>query len=239
MNDDHSIDERPLYPCPAGDDRCPNLSEVQRLQEEVKELAALVRTDELTRLFNFRYFNQALSLEMERTRRSGQPTCLIMCDLDHFKSINDVHGHEVGNIVLSHVADLIRKTIRRLDIPCRYGGEEFTLILPDTTLEQGVRFANRLRKVMEKTPIQAGDVQLEIKASFGVDVYNRGDQIVEKEFVGIVDSLLYKAKQEGRNRVCHEPFATDKSSKVESAKVKSAKVENEDPVVKMKVSQSD
>ncbi|MCG8414368.1 MAG: GGDEF domain-containing protein, partial [Pseudomonadales bacterium] len=107
MNDHHPIDDVRTDPCPAGDDNCPNLSQVQKLREEIKQLAALVRTDELTGLFNFRYFTQALSLEMERTRRSGQPTCLIMCDLDHFKDINDLHGHEVGNVVLTHVAGLI------------------------------------------------------------------------------------------------------------------------------------
>jgi diguanylate cyclase (GGDEF)-like protein len=127
-----------------------------------------------------------------------------MLDLDHFKAINDVHGHEVGNVVLSHISDLIRKAIRRLDIPCRYGGEEFTLILPDTTLEQGIRFANRLRVIIENTPVQTLSMQLEIGASFGVDVYARGDQISEKEFVEKVDGFLYLAKQEGRNQVCHE-----------------------------------
>ncbi|PCJ24851.1 MAG: GGDEF domain-containing protein [SAR86 cluster bacterium] len=210
-----------VAPCPAGDDHCTNLSEVVRLQEEVKQLAALVRTDELTRLFNFRYFNQALSLEMERTRRSGQPTCLIMLDLDHFKSINDAYGHEVGNIVLSHIANLIRKTIRRLDIPCRYGGEEFTIILPDTTLKQGARFANRLRLIIENSPVKASDVLLGIEASFGVDIYCQGSQQTEKEFVEKVDSFLYLAKQEGRNRVCHVGFdkandATDTEKKKKS-----------------------
>ncbi|HIF86323.1 MAG TPA: GGDEF domain-containing protein [Gammaproteobacteria bacterium] len=204
MSDFHSTRDKSVRPCPAGDDECTNLSEVKRLQEEIRRLSALVRTDELTKLFNFRYFTLALSLEMERTRRSGQPTCLIMLDLDHFKAINDVHGHEVGNIALSHISDLIRKAIRRLDIPCRYGGEEFTLILPDTTLEQGIRFANRLRVIIENTPVQTLSMQLEIGASFGVDVYARGDQISEKEFVEKVDGFLYLAKQEGRNQVCHE-----------------------------------
>ena len=175
-------------------------------------LSALVRTDELTKLFNFRYFNLALSLEMERTRRSGQPTCLIMLDLDHFKSINDVHGHEVGNVVLSHISDLIRKAIRRLDIPCRYGGEEFTLILPDTTLKQGVRFANRLRVIIENTPVETLAMRLGIEASFGVDVYQHGDQITEKQFVEKVDAFLYLAKQEGRNQVRHEKLDKAKDS---------------------------
>lgn len=209
MSDKQANDHSTNKPCPAGDDNCPNLSEVARLQEEVQQLAAQVRTDELTRLFNFRHFNQALSLEMERSRRSGQSTCLIMLDLDHFKSINDAYGHESGNIVLRHVAGLVRKTIRRLDIPCRYGGEEFTIILPDTNLRQGVRFANRLRLIIKNSPIKIGDVLLSIEASFGVDVYNRGDRLSEKDFVGKVDALLYKAKQEGRNRVCHGKIEDD------------------------------
>lgn len=143
---------------------------------------------------------------MERTRRSGQSTCLIMCDLDHSKMVNDIHGHETGNMVLEHVAHLIRKTIRRLDIPCRYGGEEFTLILPDTTLEHGVRFANPLRVIIENSSIKTADSQLKIEASFGVDIYRRGDERTEKEFVEKVDALLYLAKQQGRNRVCHAGF---------------------------------
>lgn len=206
MNDHRSINEESELTCPAGDDNCPNIPEVIKLREEVKQLAALVRTDELTGLFNYRYFTQALSLEMERTRRSGQPTCLIMCDLDHFKDINDMHGHQVGNMVLSHVSSLIRKTIRRLDIPCRYGGEEFALILPDTTLRQGVRFANRLRLIVENSPLKSGDLLLGIEASFGVDVYMRGEEITEKGFVERVDGFLYSAKQNGRNQVCHAAF---------------------------------
>jgi len=209
MNDKQPIEDIQNDPCPAGDDNCPNLSEVERLREEVKQLSAMVRTDELTGLFNFRYFYQALGLEMERTRRSGQSVCLIMCDLDHFKDINDVHGHEVGNLVLSHVADLVRKTIRRLDIPCRYGGEEFVIILPDTTLRQGVRFANRLRLIIENSPVKSGNMMLGIQASFGVDIYKRSDHLTEREFVERVDAFLYQAKGEGRNRVCHAPYAKE------------------------------
>ncbi|MBQ15395.1 MAG: GGDEF domain-containing protein [Gammaproteobacteria bacterium] len=203
MADESTLTHQAGEPCPAGDDNCPNLSEMQKLQAEIKQLSALVRTDELTGLYNFRYFNRALGLEMERTRRSGQPCCLIIMDLDHFKAINDKHGHEAGNIVLSHIAGLINKTIRQLDIACRYGGEEFILILPNTTLKAGVRFANRLRLIIEQSPIQAGDVRLCVQASFGVDVYSPGDKYMEKEFIEKVDGFLYLAKQTGRNRVCH------------------------------------
>ena len=205
MNDSQKI-EKISVPCPAGDDKCTNLSEVMRLREEVRQLSDMVRTDELTDLYNFRYFNQALSLEMERTRRSSQPTCLIMFDLDHFKDVNDMHGHEVGNAVLKHVAALVKKTVRRLDIPCRYGGEEFTIILPDTTLQQGVRFANRLRLIIENSPVKANESILGIEASFGVDVYSRGSSLAEKEFVEKADGFLYLAKKQGRNQVCHEVF---------------------------------
>jgi diguanylate cyclase (GGDEF)-like protein len=209
MNDHLSIDEAPLGPCPAGDEACTNLFEVKKLREEVKQLAALVRTDELTGLFNFRYFSQALSLEMERTRRSGQPTCLIMLDLDHFKSMNDIHGHEVGNIVLSHVSRLIRKTTRRLDIPCRYGGEEFTIVLPGTSLRHGVNLANRLRLIIKNSPVDAGDFDLDIEASFGVDEYSKDAQFTKKEFLKQVDRYLYQAKQQGRNQVCYRELITD------------------------------
>ncbi len=203
--------------CPAGDDKCTNLPEVKRLQQQIKQLAALVQTDELTRLFNFRYFNQALNLEMERTRRSGLPACLLLLDLDHFKSINDAYGHEAGNIVLGHVSSLIRNTVRRLDVPCRYGGEEFAIILPDTTLRQGVGFANRLRVIIENSPAKASDALLELEASFGVDVYQQGDQLTEKEFVKKVDSFLYLAKQKGRNRVCHGSFGDSSDNKEDKA----------------------
>jgi len=188
--------------CPGGDS-CLNLQEILKLREEIKQLAAIVRTDELTGLFNFRYFSQALSLEMERTRRSGQPTCLMMCDLDNFKDINDIHGHEVGNLILAHVSSLLRKAIRRLDIPCRYGGEEFAVVLPNTTLQQGIKFADRLRQVLENSPLRTSELVLDNQASFGVDVYARGDQLSEKGFVERVDGYLYLAKEQGRNRVCH------------------------------------
>ncbi|PCI75848.1 MAG: GGDEF domain-containing protein [SAR86 cluster bacterium] len=220
MNGKQIDNKAAVATCPAGDDKCTNISEVKRLQEEIKQLAALVRTDELTRLFNFRYFNQALSLEMERTRRSGPPTCLIMLDLDHFKAINDAYGHEAGNVVLGHISSLIRKTVRRLDIACRYGGEEFTIILPDTTLRQGVRFANRLRLIIENSPTKTSDALLGIEASFGVVVYTKGDQSTEKEFVEKVDSFLYLAKQEGRNKVCHTSFSDEDNSGSASKKLK-------------------
>lgn len=189
--------------CPECQADCSHLTEIRKLREEVNQLQALVRTDELTGLFNFRYFSHAIELEMERTRRSGQPTSLIMFDLDYFKDINDDYGHEAGNTVLTHVADIVRKTLRRLDIPCRYGGEEFTIILPDTSLTDGILLANRLRVIIEASTIVYEGKELKVTASFGVDRYGTGDPRTDKEFIEKVDGFLYRAKDEGRNRVCH------------------------------------
>lgn len=213
MQDLHELQEslsQHTAECPSGDDNCPHFQELQRLREENQELAALVRTDELTGLFNFRYFLQAVELEMERSRRSDQPTTLIMMDIDHFKEVNDAYGHEIGNRTLAHVAKILRNAIRRLDIPCRYGGEEFALILPDTPLSAGVLFANRLRHLIENASINIDGTQIKLTASFGVDVYKKDDQSTAREFIDRADSLLYEAKSEGRNKVRHPQFDINK-----------------------------
>jgi diguanylate cyclase (GGDEF)-like protein len=196
--------------CPAGDKNCPHFRELERLREENQELAALVRTDELTGPFNFRYFYQGVELEMERSRRSNQPTVLIMMDIDHFKEVNDEYGHEVGNLALAYVAKILRNAIRRLDIPCRYGGEEFALILPDTPLSAGIMFANRLRQLVETAHIDIAGAQIRLTASFGVDVYRKDDHCTAREFIDRADSLLYAAKSQGRNQVSHPQFDINK-----------------------------
>ena len=188
------------------DANCPHWQELQRLREENKELSSLVRLDDLTGLFNFRYFNQAVELEMERSRRSDQPTVLIMMDLDYFKEVNDLHGHEIGNYALAHIAKIIRNSIRRLDTPCRYGGEEFAIILPDTPLSAGVLFANRLRLQIENAHIEIQGSDVRLTASFGVDVYRKEDKRELSDFIERADGMLYAAKTKGRNQVCHPPF---------------------------------
>ncbi|MCB1856818.1 MAG: GGDEF domain-containing protein [Gammaproteobacteria bacterium] len=192
--------------CPAGEPACPRLDELLALRAEAEELNRLVHKDSLTGLFNFRHFQQSLVQEMERTRRTGQPVSLMMMDLDHFKQINDHWGHEVGNAVLRQVGKLITGEMRQIDILCRYGGEEFALLLPATDLPRAVDAANRLRQVIGGNPLDVAREGIGITASIGVDVFMKGDGIDHGELVRRTDALLYQAKEQGRNRVCHRNF---------------------------------
>ncbi len=198
--------ERESAVCPAGEPECPRLDELAELTSRAAELAKLVHKDSLTGLFNYRHFQLAISQEMERTRRTGSPVSIIMADLDHFKKFNDQWGHEAGNQVLKHVGELITLVMRKIDILCRYGGEEFALLLPATELPRAVEAANRLRSAFEKSPVEMGAQSVTVTASFGVEVFMKGDSIDEMELVRRADALLYQAKSLGRNRVCHRGF---------------------------------
>ncbi len=189
--------------CPAGKKDCHIIDELAALRQSLSELSELVRTDPLTGLANYRYFSQAMEQELERTQRSGQPTTLIMLDIDHFKKVNDQWGHEVGNQALKHLAQLIVQTVRKLDIACRYGGEEFAIILPNTTLPASIPVAERLCQTIAETPLLVGEKQLQLTASLGIDTYKFGEQASPEELVQRADHYLYQAKQEGRNRVRH------------------------------------
>ena len=188
---------------------CKVLAEVRSLRAEVALLKEQVRTDALTGLYNFRFFNELIGLEMERTRRGAQPLSMIMLDIDHFKQFNDCWGHEPGNQALVHVANLIRLAVRKLDFPCRFGGEEFVIVLPNTDLRQAVSVAERLREMIAQTPLQlTPDLSANLTASLGVDQFSASLSETSDVFKQRVDSWLYKAKAQGRNRVAHPPFDT-------------------------------
>ncbi len=200
--------------CPIEETQCPYFQELEQLRLECKRLKELTRIDSLTGFYNFRYLIDALEGEMERTRRTGLSTGLIMIDLDHFKRINDTYGHETGNEVLKWCAEVWRNRIRRIDIPCRYGGEEFTIILPGTRLPQAVKAAERMRKALVESPLRVGSGLIKITASFGVDVYTPREYLSASEFIKRADRHLLDAKQNGRNQVCHpakreEPLPTE------------------------------
>lgn len=198
--------------CPAGIDQCPVAAEVQRLREECERLSEISQTDSLTGLFNFQFLVQALDKEMERTRRTKLPTGLVMIDLDHFKWVNDTHGHACGNEALLWVSRILREKTRQIDICCRYGGEEFAVILPGTSLPQAVRTAERLRSILANSPLVQDGLTLHLTASFGVDVHRANEKLTANEFLDRTDHFLLEAKQRGRNRVCYEEAKKEKPS---------------------------
>ncbi|MBX2807681.1 MAG: GGDEF domain-containing protein [Cellvibrionaceae bacterium] len=188
-------------------EHCPLETEVDRLRAEVKRLADMVSTDTLTGLYNYRYFSTVIERELERCQRTTQPTVLIMADADHFKKVNDQWGHEVGNQALKLIAQAIGHNIRKLDIACRYGGEEFAIILPSTSIATAVQVSERIRAAVEATPLITDDNEtaITLTISLGISVYYGKVDDSAHKLIARADSELYRAKQEGRNRVAYTP----------------------------------
>ncbi len=161
---------------------------------------AMIRanTDELTRLYNHRYFHERLEQEIARGSRFGSTFSLIMLDIDLFKAYNDVYGHLAGDQVLRQAGKYIENSIRGIDLAFRYGGEEFTIILPETRLDDAYRVAERIRKTMEsKTSSRA----MPITVSLGIANWPT-DGVMKEEIIARADAALYRAKHTGRNRTC-------------------------------------
>lgn len=211
-----------LQLCPLGDSPCRFLQEIQSLRSEVDLLKEQVRTDALTGLYNFRFFSDALPLEMERSRRSFQALSLIVLDIDHFKKFNDTWGHEVGNQVLMLVAQQITLTIRKLDYACRFGGEEFVVLLPNTDLRQAKNVAERVREAIETTPLTYDGQSLSVTASLGVDEFRSNHSDTHEGFIERVDAWLYQAKRDGRNCVRYPPIESTVVSTTVTADEKDA-----------------
>ncbi len=188
--------------CPKKITDCAVIEKAVELEKECQKLRELSQIDTLTGLYNFGFLVSTLEMEMERTRRSGLSTGLIMMDLDYFKNLNDTYGHETGNEALKWISEIMKKTIRKIDIPCRYGGEEFAIILPGIRLPQAIRAAERLRKDFAENPITINDKSIKITASFGVDAFTFNENLTGNEFIQRTDSYLLQAKELGRNMVC-------------------------------------
>ncbi|WP_018403149.1 sensor domain-containing diguanylate cyclase [Marinobacter gelidimuriae] len=162
-------------------------------------------TDLLTGLGNRRYLENQADMEMARAQRNGEPLCLIAIDLDRFKRINDRYGHDVGDLVLQAFAQTAQEQLRDGDVLCRMGGEEFTVLLPGTNIEQAGMIAERQRQAVETTPVDIGaDLvdggQVAYTASLGVTVVHPEESSL-KPAIKRADQQLYKAKETGRNRV--------------------------------------
>jgi diguanylate cyclase (GGDEF)-like protein len=175
-----------------------------RNSEETLRLQAI--TDSLTGLYNRMHFNTLVENEIRRAYRYARPLSVIMFDIDFFKRINDTFGHITGDRVIKMVAVVTKEKIRASDKPARYGGEEFIVLLPETSAENGAVVAERIRRQIETTAIQAKEGKVSITASFGVsDHLMNPDEMpqekVSSEFIANADRALYISKNAGKNRV--------------------------------------
>ena len=169
------------------------------------ELRAKATTDELTRLANRRSLFERLAIEYERVQRNpGLRCCLLAIDIDHFKRVNDTWGHAAGDVVLRHVAQTMKQQTRRIDIAARIGGEEFIILLPDTSVENAQALAERIRASVENTPANTGGQQIAVTISIGLSAIHPEDRN-DQQALERADLALYAAKHSGRNRIRLDP----------------------------------
>jgi diguanylate cyclase (GGDEF)-like protein len=174
----------------------------RRLRKMQKELERLAHTDSLTGLYNRRIFMQRLEEEVERVRRHGKALSVLIFDLDFFKQVNDTYGHDTGDVVLVAVARLATEAKRVSDVAARLGGEEFALLLPETDQQGAVQLAQRLRSAIEKNLyLSTSGTPVRVTASIGVATASAEADEIEK-LLSLADRQLYRAKNNGRNRVC-------------------------------------
>jgi diguanylate cyclase (GGDEF)-like protein len=174
------------------------LMQKERAEHIAQQLASL---DPLTGTFNRRTFIELAEKELSHARRVDAPVSLIMLDLDHFKRVNDTHGHLVGDHVLQHFADLVRTQLRQEDILVRFGGEEFCVLLPDVAGPGAVALAGRIRRVVEAAPLRVDGLEIAVTTSAGVAArIDEGPEGLDR-LIGRADEALYVAKHRGRNRV--------------------------------------
>ena len=167
-----------------------------------EKLSSLAVTDALTNISNHRYFQEQLKVEIMRAQRYKHALSIMMFDVDSFKTYNDSYGHLEGDAVLKHVARIIKMNVREVDIVCRYGGDEFVVILPFTTLKSAKFVAEKISRSVEEQDMfnrQTGKV-MRVTVSGGVATYREG--MNKDELVGLADQALYKAKGEGKNKIC-------------------------------------
>ncbi len=173
------------------------------LQESENRYRELSIIDDLTQLYNSRHFYQQLQMEIDRVDRYGQPLTLLLLDLDDFKQFNDTYGHIEGDQVLSRFGQVVKRCLRQTDSAYRYGGEEFTILLPMTTSGDGAVTAERIRAELKEeifSPVSGKDVYITV--SIGLAQYKSQEDM--KAFVNRVDQLMYQAKKNGKDRVCSE-----------------------------------
>jgi len=172
-----------------------------KLEEANAELARLAATDFLTGLLNRRQAAILFEHEIHRSRRSQKPLTVLLLDLDHFKAVNDSHGHEAGDAVLKYVAAQLRSRLRASDIIARYGGEEFLLVLPESDLEGAARVAEALRQRLQENPLKHNDLTIRLSTSIGIVCLEPGQEAGQEALIRMADEAMYCAKNLGGNRV--------------------------------------
>ncbi len=179
-------------------DSLQTLEVLMEILEKNRKLTELSVKDPLTSLYNQRYFQEQLNVEMDRAKRTERPCCLIMMDLDNFKPVNDEHGHQTGDRLLKDVAQILLETVRMVDIVVRYGGDEFAVILPDTSARNAASLAKRICQALaddERTK------KYNVTGSLGLATYHFFDEEDRKVFIEHADHAMYQAKSEGGNQV--------------------------------------
>ena len=192
----NAFSENESQPLESVADICANSIQNAHYVQRVKQLAYL---DGLTGIFNRRFFELRIMEEIERSRRYGSGLAVIMADIDQFKQLNDDFGHLVGDEVLRQVSSLFHQQLRKIDILCRYGGEEFGILLTQINEEQALAVAEKLRKMIAEWRFPG--VPRRVSISAGVAVFPAHGK-TRDEIVRAADSGMYAAKQQGRNRVC-------------------------------------
>ena len=182
------------------------LEKSENLTDTFQTLNLLAIKDGLTGIYNHRYLQERLALEMEVADRRQTPLTCLMIDLDNFKSVNDRFGHPFGDTVLIGVARIIRESIRHIDTAGRYGGEEFLILMPQTPLDVAQVIAERIRKAVEKHVFSANDNCVKVTLSVGIATYPMPGLNPEDKsaFLQKVDDALYEAKNRGKNRVFYQ-----------------------------------
>ncbi len=171
----------------------------QKLAKVNEELEKLARYDNLSGLLNRLNLFSVMDVEIERSLRGNTELCGIMMDIDHFKKINDTYGHPCGDIVIREIGVRLRKDLRKYDNAGRYGGEEFFMILPDTSLKEARQIGERFRETLSSLPIQCENEELRVTASLGIAQFKPGDS--RDDWLSKADKAMYMAKELGRNRV--------------------------------------
>lgn len=170
------------------------------MQSLNRQLEMVSRVDGLTGLYNRRYWEEQFVMEYKRDKRNDNPSTLIMLDIDHFKHVNDTYGHPAGDEVIKALAGIIKKSIRETDFAGRFGGDEFSIILPDTPVANVEFVAERIRRLVEKCIVIYDEKNISFTVSIGIAGFKKTDE-TSTEWLKAADNALYKSKESGRNQV--------------------------------------